>query len=72
MSSERSRRFRRHRRAVVIGRWADDTALVRPEAGPAIELPVPVELRDAVDVGAAVLLDPADDRLVGVEPVRTG
>jgi hypothetical protein len=39
---------------VVIGRWGDDTALVRTDDGETIEAPVPEELRDNIDVGTPV------------------
>jgi hypothetical protein len=42
------------RTAVVIGRWGDDTALLRLEDGTTLEAPVPEQLRDAIDVGAKV------------------
>jgi hypothetical protein len=71
LSNAPTRRFARDRRAVVIGRWADYTALVRVEGGRTLELPVPEGLRAEVDVGTVVLLDPAEGRLLGVEPVRT-
>jgi hypothetical protein len=46
------------RRATVIGRWGDDTALVRAADGETIEVPVPEHLRDSIDVGTAVTLRP--------------
>jgi hypothetical protein len=42
------------RRATVIGRWGDDTALLRTADGATVEVPVPEELRDRIDVGASV------------------
>ena len=48
--------------ATVIGRWGDDTALLRTEAGTTVEAPVPEGLRDRIDVGASV--DLLDDGLV--------
>jgi hypothetical protein len=46
---------RRHgRAAVVIGRWGDDTALLRTDDGATVEAPVPEPLRDRIDVGASV------------------
>ena len=65
-------RFGRERRGVVIGRWADDTALVRTEDGAAREVPVPVPLRDRFDVGAEVQLDGAEDRIVGWHATQVG
>ena len=45
---------RRHgRAAVVIGRWGDDTALLRTDDGATVEAPVPEPLRDRIDVGAS-------------------
>ena len=46
----------------MIGRWGDDTALLRTEDGTTVEVPVPEPLRDRVDVGASV--DLLDDGLV--------
>jgi hypothetical protein len=40
--------------ATVIGRWGDDTALLRTEDGDTMEVPVPETLRDEIDVGASV------------------
>ena len=40
------------RAAIVIGRWGDDTALLRTADGQAVEVSVPESLRDSVDVGA--------------------
>ena len=59
------RRFRRPGRAVVIGRWADDTALLRTDDGVTLEAPVPEPLRARFDVGVEVRLDRADGRIVG-------
>ena len=39
------------RSAVVIGRWGDDTALLRLEDGTTLEAPVPEPLRELIDVG---------------------
>jgi hypothetical protein len=36
----------------VIGRWGDDTALLRIEDGTTLEAPVPERLRHRIDVGA--------------------
>ncbi|MDQ3934513.1 MAG: hypothetical protein M3340_07760 [Actinomycetota bacterium] len=58
--------------AVVIGRWAGDTALLRTEDGRTVEATVPEALRDDFDVGARVRLDPAGDRIVGWSPPETG
>lgn len=46
------------RRGTVIGRWGDDTALVRRDDGETIEVPVPEHLREAIDVGTDVTLLP--------------
>jgi hypothetical protein len=59
------RRFRRHRRAVVIGRWADDTALLRTDDGTTVEAHVPEPLRPGFDVGAEARLARDDGRIVG-------
>jgi hypothetical protein len=40
------------RAAVVIGRWGDDTALLRLDDGTTREVPVPEPLREKVDVGS--------------------
>ncbi|MEA2474160.1 MAG: hypothetical protein QOE06_2075 [Thermoleophilaceae bacterium] len=50
---------------MVIGRWGDDTALVRTEDGRTVEAPVPESLRPGFDVGAEVQLHGTDDRIVG-------
>ena len=50
----------RLRTAVVIGRWGDDTALLRLDDGTTLEAPVPARLRDAIDVGATVDLEGDD------------
>ena len=45
--------FEQHARAaIVIGRWGDDTALLRTEDGQTVEVPVPESLRGSIDVGA--------------------
>jgi hypothetical protein len=49
---------RASRRATVIGRWGDDTALLRTADGETVEVPVPEPLRERVDVGATVELRP--------------
>jgi hypothetical protein len=46
----------------VIGRWGDDTALLRTDDGATVEAPVPEDLRDRIDVGASV--DLLDDGLI--------
>lgn len=46
----------------MIGRWGDDTALLRTDDGATVEAPVPYPLRDRIDVGASV--DLLDDGLV--------
>jgi hypothetical protein len=40
----------------VIGRWADDTALLRTADGETLEVEVPAEQRDRIDVGTSVEL----------------
>jgi hypothetical protein len=50
------------RRATVIGRWGDDTALLRTADGATVEVPVPEGLRDRIDVGTSV--DLLEDGLV--------
>jgi hypothetical protein len=60
-----SKRFRRSRRAVVIARWGDDTALLRTDDGATVEVVVPEALRQGFDVGAEAQLDRADDRILG-------
>jgi hypothetical protein len=59
------RRFRRAKRAVVIGRWADDTALLRTDDGTTLEVHVPEPLRSGFDVGAEARLAQDDGRIVG-------
>jgi hypothetical protein len=49
------------RSATVIGRWGDDTALVRAADGETFEVPVPEQLRDSIDVGTSVTLLPDGD-----------
>jgi hypothetical protein len=46
----------------VIGRWGDDTALLRTDDGATLEATVPEDLRDQIDVGASV--DVLDDGLI--------
>lgn len=41
----------------MIGRWGDDTALLRLEDGTTVEAPVPEPLRGRIDVGASVAVD---------------
>ena len=62
---ETDRKFRPRPRAVVIGRWGDDTALLRMPDGTAIEAPVPEGLRDRFEVGDEAELEFVGDRLVG-------
>lgn len=50
------------RAATVIGRWGDDTALLRTADGATAEVTIPEALRDRIDVGASV--DLLDDGLV--------
>ena len=59
------------RRAVVIARWAGDTALLRTDDGRTVEATVPEALREDFDVGAEVRLDPAGDRIVGWDSPET-
>ena len=67
-SSTRGGRFeRRVRPAVVIGRWGDDTALVRLEDGTTVEFAVSEDIRDRFDVGHTVNLEFEGDRVVGCE-----
>jgi hypothetical protein len=61
-----SRRFDRSRTAVVIGRWGDDTALLRTEEGTTLVVPVPESLRDSFDVGAEAELDSAGTHILGL------
>lgn len=42
----------------MIGRWGDDTALLRAADGETVEVPVPEHLRDSIDVGTSVTLLP--------------
>lgn len=49
----------------MIGRWADDTALLRTDDGLTVEAPVPEPLRLGFDVGAEARLDRAGGRIVG-------
>jgi hypothetical protein len=46
----------------VIGRWGDDTALLRTADGETVEILVPEGLRDRIDVGTKV--DLLEDGLV--------
>ncbi|HEX8645332.1 MAG TPA: hypothetical protein VF715_00425 [Thermoleophilaceae bacterium] len=64
--------FRRPRKAVVIGRWADDTALLRTSDGTTLEAPVPEPLRQGFDVGAEARLDDDSGRIVGWTPADAG
>lgn len=52
----------------MIGRWADDTALLRTSDGTTLEAPVPEPLRQGFDVGAEARLDDDDGRIVGWSP----
>jgi hypothetical protein len=54
---------------VVIGRWGDDTALLRTDDGTTLEAPVPEPLRDGFDVGSKVTLDATDGRILGWGPI---
>jgi hypothetical protein len=51
-------------RAVVIGRWADDTVLLRMDDGTTVEAEVPEALRDRFEIGDLAELDFDEDRLV--------
>ena len=62
---ETDRKFRPRPRAVVIGRWGDDTALLRMADGTTVEAPVPEALRERFEVGDEAELEFVDDRLVG-------
>jgi hypothetical protein len=53
------------RRAVVIGRWGDDTALLRTDDGETLEAPVPEALRAGFDVGAEARLDGSAGDILG-------
>ena len=46
------------RAAVVIGRWADDTALLSVDDGTTREIAVPEALRGQVDVGSRATVGP--------------
>lgn len=59
------------RHATVIGRWGDDTALVRAADGETVEIPVPERLRDSIDVGATLTLLP-DGRVDWEDPPEEG
>lgn len=72
MSAESSRSGRFSvppRHAVVIGRWGDDTALLRTDDGATFEAPVPEALREGFDVGTEVRIDGTDGRIIGWGPV---
>ena len=62
---DRGRQAHRARRATVIGRWGDDTVLLRLEDGTTIEAPVPEGLGERWDVGATVDADFVGERLIG-------
>ena len=57
------------RRATVIGRWGDDTALLRTPDGATVEVPVPEHLRETIDVGTSVALH--EDGLVDWDDARS-
>jgi hypothetical protein len=46
----------------VIGRWGDDTALLRRDDGSTLEVDVPKRMREQIDVGAR--LDLSEDGAV--------
>jgi hypothetical protein len=48
------------RSAVVIGRWADDAALLRVADGTTLEVTIPEPLRAAIDVGSRATVGPQD------------
>ena len=54
---ERQRLADGDRRAVVIGRWSDDTALLRIDDGSTFEVPVPEPLREHFEVGDEAQVD---------------
>jgi hypothetical protein len=58
---------RRVRPATVIGRWGDDTALLRLDDGSTVEVAVSEDLRDRFDVGDQINLEFEGDRVVGCE-----
>jgi hypothetical protein len=58
------------RRATVIGRWSDDMALLRTADGATVEVVVPKDRRETVDVGTTVVL--LDDGLVDWDDARNG
>ncbi len=49
----------------MIGRWADDTALLRTDDGTTLEAPVPEPLRPGFVAGAEAELAHDDGRIVG-------
>ncbi|HEX8052968.1 MAG TPA: hypothetical protein VF517_08240 [Thermoleophilaceae bacterium] len=53
----------------MIGRWGDDTALVRTDEGVTFEVRVPEALREGFDVGAELRIDPASGGILGWGPV---
>ena len=53
---------------MVIGRWGDDTALLRTDDGATVEVEVPEALRAGFDVGAEARLDRAGGRILGWGP----
>jgi hypothetical protein len=62
---DRPAQAHRARRATVIGRWGDDTVLLRLEDGTTIEAPVPEGLGERWDVGARVEAAFVGPRLIG-------
>jgi hypothetical protein len=52
------------RAAVVIGRWGDDTALLRVDDGTTREVPVPESLRGLIDVGSRARVGANGDTVV--------
>ena len=51
----------------MIGRWGDDTALLRLDDGTTLEAPVPDRLRERFEVGDAAVVDLRGGRLVAWE-----
>jgi hypothetical protein len=56
----------------VIGRWGDDTALLRTDDGATVEAEVPEPLREGFDVGSEARLDRVHLRILGWDAVGHG
>ncbi len=56
----------------MIGRWGDDTVLLRLDDGNTVEAPIPESLRDRFDVGDEARVSFEDGRLVAWELVAVG